>query len=130
MKKVTFQRRTKGERIQKARAIVPQVAQRFRKPTLQEQTENALQNVPRITNETVAEHRENVLKGARKYKYPLEHSKHRIVIISATLLAAAFIGFFVYVGLSLYRFQNTSLFTYRVTQILPVNCFMTFILYI
>jgi parvulin-like peptidyl-prolyl isomerase len=120
MKKVTFQRRTKGERIQKARAIVPQVAQRFRKPTLQEQTENALQNVPRITNETVAEHRENVLKGARKYKYPLEHSKHRIVIISATLLAAAFIGFFVYVGLSLYRFQNTSLFTYRVTQILPV----------
>lgn len=107
-------------RIKKVRKIVPQVAQRFRKPSLQEQTEEALQNVPRITNETVAEHREEVLKGARKFKYPLEHSKHRIVIVSAGILSVAFIGFFVYVGLSLYRYQSTSLFTYRVTQILPL----------
>ncbi len=103
----------------KSRAIVPQVAQRFRKPTLQEQTEEALSNVPRITNETVAEHREEVLKGARKYKYPLEHSKHRIVIVSASLLALAIVGFFVLTVLNLYRFQNTSLFTYHVTQVMP-----------
>jgi parvulin-like peptidyl-prolyl isomerase len=103
----------------KMRAVVPQVAQRFRKPSLQEQTEEALQNVPRITNETVAEHREEVLKGARKYKYPLEHSKHRIVIVSASILSLGLIAFFVYTGLSLYRFQSTSLFMYRVTQIIP-----------
>lgn len=109
----------KSEKTAKVRAVVPQVAQRFKKPTLQEQTEKALSNVPRITNETVAEHREEVLKGARKYKYPLEHSKHRIVIVSATLLSIAIIGFFTYTVLSLYKFQSTSQFMYSVTQIIP-----------
>jgi len=120
MKKLSLKRGVKTGRAKKVRTIVPQVAQRFRKPTLQQQTEAALSNVPRITNETVAEHREEVLKGARKYKYPLEHSKHRIVIVSAVLLVAALIGFFVYTGLSLYRYQSTSLFMYRVSQVLPL----------
>lgn len=112
-------KRTGAAGIRKIRTAVPQVAQRFRKPSLQQQTEEALSNVPRITNETVAEHREKVLKGARKYKYPLEHSKHRIVIVSASLLALGLITFFVYAGLSLYRYHSTSLFMYRVTQIIP-----------
>lgn len=120
MKKLSLKRGVKTGRAKKVRIIVPQVAQRFRKPTLQQQTEAALSNVPRITNETVAEHREEVLKGARKYKYPLEHSKHRIVIVSSVLLVAALIGFFVYTGLSLYRYQSTSLFMYRVSQVLPL----------
>ena len=120
MKKLSLKRGVKTGRTKKVRTIVPQVAQRFRKPTLQQQTEAALSNVPRITNETVAEHREEVLKGARKYKYPLEHSKHRIVIVSSVLLVAALIGFFVYTGLSLYRYQSTSLFMYRVSQVLPL----------
>lgn len=119
MKKLSLKRGVKTGRAKKVRTIVPQVAQRFRKPTLQQQTEAALSNVPRITNETVAEHREEVLKGARKYKYPLEHSKHRIVIVSSVLLVAALIGFFVYTGLSLYRYQSTSLFMYRVSQVIP-----------
>ena len=120
MKKLSLKRGVKTGRTKKVRTIVPQVAQRFRKPTLQQQTEAALSNVPRITNETVAEHREEVLKGARKYKYPLEHSKHRIVIVSSVLLVAALIGFFVYTGMSLYRYQSTSLFMYRVSQVLPL----------
>jgi hypothetical protein len=106
-------------RAPKVKAVVPEVAKRFRKPTLQEQTTEALSNVPRITNETVAEHRENVLKVARKYKYPLQHSKRRIVIVSTTILAVALCGFIVFTMLSLYRFQTTSLFMYRVTQIVP-----------
>ncbi|QQS19153.1 peptidylprolyl isomerase [Candidatus Saccharibacteria bacterium] len=119
MKKLSLKKKGRSERTKRVRAIVPQVAQRFRKPSLQQQTEAALSNVPRITNETVAEHREEVLKGARKYKYPLEHSKRRIIIVSSALLVTALIGFFVYTGLSLYRYQSTSLFMYRVTQILP-----------
>ncbi|PID30735.1 hypothetical protein CSA80_04250 [Candidatus Saccharibacteria bacterium] len=119
MKKVTLRRKAQSTSAKKKTTVVPRVAKRFRKPTLQQQTEAALSNVPRITNETVTEHREEVLKGARKYKYPLEHSKHRIVIVSSALLIAAIIGFFVYITLSLYRYQSTSLFTYRVTQVLP-----------
>ena len=98
---------------------IPPVPKRFKKVRGEERIQEAFENIPRITNETVAEHREDVLKGARKYKYPLAHSKHRIVIISTTLIVLALIGFFVYTSLALYRFQTTSAFMYRVTQVLP-----------
>ena len=81
--------------------------------------QQAAANAPRITNETVAEHREEVLKGARKYILPLQHSKHQIVIITTSLFILAVIGFFTYVTLALYKFQQTSTFLYRVTQVVP-----------
>jgi parvulin-like peptidyl-prolyl isomerase len=79
----------------------------------------ALASVPQITNETVAEHREEILAGARKYIYPLQHSKHRVVRTSIGLLAVVIVAFFVYVGLSLYKFQTTNSFIYGVTQVVP-----------
>lgn len=75
--------------------------------------------VPRITTETVAAHREQVIKRARKYIYPLQHSKHHIIGITTGLLVATIIAFFTYCTLALYRFQSTSGFLYRVTQVLP-----------
>ena len=107
------------KRFSKIRAVVPPVASRFKKPNLQQQTEAALENVPRITNETVAEHREEVLKGARKYKYPLQHSKHKIVIVSSAILVLAFIVFMLGTVINLYQLQSTSKFMYRVTQVVP-----------
>jgi hypothetical protein len=77
------------------------------------------ENVPRITNETVAEHREEVLKSARKYIYPLQHSKHRIVLVSTTLFVITLIAFSAYCTLALYRFQSSSTFLYRVSQVIP-----------
>lgn len=79
----------------------------------------AAENAPRITNETVAEHREEVLKGARKYILPLQHSKHQVIIITTTLFIVAVVAFFSYVTLALYKFQQTSTFLYRVTQVIP-----------
>lgn len=112
--------RNAKQRLRRAKAVLPPVAKRFKKPSLQSQTETALQNVPRITNETVAEHRETVLKGGRKYKYPLQHSKRRIVMVSTTLLGLAIVGFVAYTLLSLYRWQSTSSFMHRVTQVVPL----------
>lgn len=80
---------------------------------------DALSNVPRITNDTVAGHREEVLSSARKYIYPLQRSKHNIVRISLTLLLLVLIGFFAVCGLELYKFQSTSGFIYDVTRIVP-----------
>ena len=110
---------TAKERIDKIKAVVPPVAARFKKPTLQQQTDEALENVPRITNETVAEHREEVLKGARRFKYPLEHSKHKIVVVSASLLITAVVAFLIGTAISLYRLQSTSAFMYHMTQVVP-----------
>lgn len=77
------------------------------------------ENVPRITNETVAEHREKVLGSARKYIYPLQHSKHKIVLISTAIFIAALVSFFTYCTLALYRFKSTSGFLYGVTRVIP-----------
>jgi hypothetical protein len=84
-----------------------------------ETPQEVIQGIPRITNETVAEHREEVLSSARKYIYPLQHSAHRVVIISISLLTAVFIAFATYCLLALYKFHSTSTFLYRITQVIP-----------
>lgn len=77
------------------------------------------EKVPRITNKTVADHREEVLSGARKFIYPLQHPTRHIVGITTTLVIVSIVGFFTYTTLALYRYQTTSNFMYRVTQVLP-----------
>ena len=91
----------------------------YRKQAPEESLNEAIQNLPRITNETVAEHREEVLSSARKYIYPLQHSLKRIVTISAIMFGVLLVGFVVYCVLALYRFDTTSTFIYRVTQVVP-----------
>ena len=91
-----------------------------RRSGAEDRVTEAFANVPRITNDTVAEHREEVLAGARKFIYPLQHSKHRVVRTSAILLTSALIAFFSYVGVSLYRLQSTSTFLYDVTRVIPL----------
>lgn len=99
---------------------LPQVPRPFkRRPAAEERAKEAFANVPNITNETVAEHREDVLAGARKYIYPLKHSRRRVVIISSTIFIAALVVFMAYVSVSLYRFQSTSGFLYGVTKVIP-----------
>jgi len=74
----------------------------------------------RITNETVAEHREQILAGGRKFKYPVQYAKHRLVIMSITIGIVA-VAVLVLVGWQqLYLAQNTSKFMYRLTQLIPV----------
>ncbi|HUS25748.1 MAG TPA: peptidylprolyl isomerase [Nevskiaceae bacterium] len=90
-----------------------------RKAKPEQSLEQAIQGIPRITNETVAEHREEVLSSARKYIYPLQHSAHKVVIISGGLFAAVVIAFFSYSLLALYRFHSSSTFMYGVTQVIP-----------
>ncbi len=81
--------------------------------------EQLQEQVPRITNETVAAHREEIIGSARKYIYPLQHSKHRIVLISTGIFIATIVAFFTYCTLALYKLQSTSTFVYRVTQVMP-----------
>jgi hypothetical protein len=90
-----------------------------RKKAPEKSLEQAIQNLPRITNETVAEHREEVLSSARKYIYPLKHSAHRVVFISIVLLVTVVVAFFTFCLLALYKFHSTSTFTHRVTQVVP-----------
>ncbi len=93
------------------------LAPRIRKKQATAPTDEA---IPRITNETVSQHREEVLSGARKYIYPLKHSRHKVVLISVAILTIVLISFMTYTLLSLYKFQSTSTFTYQVTRVVPL----------
>lgn len=69
----------------------------------------------------VDERREQVLAMGRKFKYPLQWTKHRIVV-STVLIAVVVIAVMVVGGwLALYRFNMTDDMLFRVTKILPVS---------
>lgn len=74
----------------------------------------------RITNDTVAEHRERILAGGRRFKYPVQYARHKLVfnailISIGALIAVIGVGYW-----QLYPAQNTSEFFYRVTRVLPL----------
>lgn len=83
-----------------------------RRPQVEEST--------RITTETIAQHREKILAGGRRFKYPVQYARHRLVFnaiiigVAVIILSAAF-GWW-----QLYLAQNTSDFMYRVTKVIPL----------
>ena len=74
----------------------------------------------RITNETVAEHRERVLAGGRRYKYPIQYARHKLVKNAIIVALFAVVLMLALAWQQLYVAQNSSLFFYRLTQFLPV----------
>jgi hypothetical protein len=74
----------------------------------------------RITNDTVTEHRKRVLAGGRKFKYPLQYSKHKLVINTVIISILAIIAVTVFGWWQLYPQQNTTDFAYRVTSVVPL----------
>jgi len=117
-------RKSRLKRVLKLRA--PKRLARVRIPKIRRRGQEAdtklveaIQNLPRITNETVAEHREEVLSSARKYIYPLSHSKRRVVSITVGLLVVVVLLFFGSITFALYKLQSTSTFVYAVTRVIP-----------
>lgn len=74
----------------------------------------------RITNETVAEHRERILAGGRRFKYPMQYAKHRLVINTIIISLVALVAVTVLIWWQLYPAQNTSTFFYRITRVVPL----------
>jgi hypothetical protein len=74
----------------------------------------------RITNETVAEHRERILAGGRRFKYPMQYARHRLVFNTVIVTIVALILIVAVGWWQLYPVQNTSSFFYRVTRVLPL----------
>lgn len=74
----------------------------------------------RITNETVAEHRERILAGGRRFKYPMQYAKHRLVINTIIISVVALLLVTLLVWWQLYPVQNSSTFFYRISRVLPL----------
>ncbi len=74
----------------------------------------------RITSETIDQHREHILAGGRKFKYPIQYARHKLVINAILISVAAIIIALVVGWWQLYPAQNTSNFMYHVTKVIPV----------
>ncbi|MFZ2125143.1 MAG: SurA N-terminal domain-containing protein [Candidatus Saccharimonadales bacterium] len=74
----------------------------------------------RITSETVAHHRERILAGGRRFKYPIQYARHKLVINAVAISIVALIAILVVGWWQLYPQQNTSEFMYRITKVLPL----------
>lgn len=70
--------------------------------------------------EKVDERREEVLAAGRKFKYPLQFTKHRIVINTVLISVVVLAIIFTAGWLALYRFNMTDDMLFRITKILPV----------
>ena len=71
--------------------------------------------------EKVEERREEVLAKGRKFKYPLQYAKHRVILLTM-IVAVVVIGALAGLGyLSLYKWNTTNDMIYRLTRVLPVS---------
>lgn len=74
----------------------------------------------RITSDNVDVHREKVLTSGRRFKYPIQYTKHKVAI-NAIIISLIVLVIVIIVGWwQLYPQQNTSDFMYRVTKILSL----------
>ncbi|HZJ34462.1 MAG TPA: SurA N-terminal domain-containing protein, partial [Candidatus Angelobacter sp.] len=87
---------------------------------LRKQRGNDLPLSSRITSETVVQHREHILAGGRRFKYPIQYTRHKLVINAITISIAALIIVIIIGWWQLYPMQNTSEFMYRITKVVPI----------
>lgn len=90
-----------------------------KKSEAQKATAPAAESGSRVTNDSVRKHRDEVLSRGRKFKYPFQHSKHRVALTSLVLAVGSLLFLSVITGYQLYTRQSTSDFTYQVTQVIP-----------
>ncbi|HEX4662019.1 MAG TPA: peptidylprolyl isomerase [Candidatus Saccharimonadales bacterium] len=85
-------------------------------PTTAKQTDSS----DRITNETVAEHREQILAGGRRFKYPVQYARIKLVRNTAIIVLVALLLSALVTWWQLYPAQSTNEFFYRITRLLPL----------
>ncbi|MDR0957021.1 MAG: SurA N-terminal domain-containing protein [Candidatus Nomurabacteria bacterium] len=104
-----------GESKNKLTAIREKIAEKL--PNKTQQTEKPT----RITNDTVAEHREKVLAKGKKFKYPFQYSKHKVLINAIIITIAALAAFSGWLYVMLYKTQATNDFFFSAVKILPLS---------
>ncbi len=80
----------------------------------------AFKKKPKTEREKVAERREEVLAQGRKFKYPMQYSKHKLVI---NTIIIAFVAVILMIGVGWFMFYksgSTSDMAYRIAQVVPL----------
>lgn len=71
--------------------------------------------------EKVEERREEVLAAGRKFKYPFQWTRHRVVVNTVLIAFVVFAMIFIGGWLALYRLGMTSELLFNITKVLPLS---------
>ena len=69
--------------------------------------------------EKVEARREEVLARGRKFKYPLQYAKHKVVTLTIVISILALLIANGLIYLALFKFQSTSDLIYRISEVIP-----------
>ena len=69
--------------------------------------------------ERVEERREEVLSRGRKFKYPLQYAKHKLVINTVIIAVVGVVVLAVAGWAALYKFQDMGDIMYRISLVIP-----------
>ncbi len=75
---------------------------------------------PTTEREKVEQRREEVLAQGRKFKYPMQYAKHKLIINTVVVAVIAIVLMVVAGWAMLYKVQDTGNMVYRITQVIPV----------
>lgn len=89
------------------------------KDKVSKRAESRESQIDKITNTTLEEQRREILNKGKKFKYPVQYSKNRLVINALVIAGVILITGAILLWYQLYRVQNASEFIYRFTAILP-----------
>lgn len=73
-----------------------------------------------ITSTNIEEHREATIETAKKYKYPFQQARQKILIWAAVAFVVVMVIFSVFSWWMLYMKQDTGDFYYTATRIIPI----------
>ena len=74
----------------------------------------------RITKDTIEDYRKEIINEGRKFKYPMQYSKNKLVLHTIIVSVAALIMISFFFISQLYLAQNTGTIFYRITQVVPL----------
>ena len=89
------------------------------KDKVSKRTESRESQIDKITNITLEKQRREILNKGKKFKYPVQYSKNRLVVNALVIAGVILITGAILLWYQLYRVQNASEFIYRFTAILP-----------
>ncbi len=75
----------------------------------------------KVTNKNLEKYRRQVLDRAKKFKYPLQYEKHKLLINTAIIVFLSFSLFSGGIYWSLYKANYTNDFLFKVTQVIPLS---------
>lgn len=90
-------------------------------PKIKKGTKNSQSQLAKVTNNTLEDERRAVIDNGRKFKYPVQYGKHKLVINTLIISAVVFILSGIFVWFQLYKAQNTGDLLYRITTVLPLS---------